>query len=105
VWISFVVLLPMLAVIAVAEAFAWRSVLIYAGLGLGLGLWVFYSGFVPPEQEVAREREISAAAGIVAGFVYWALAGRNAGRWRERPALRGDRRSEETPSRPEESPR
>jgi hypothetical protein len=31
-----------------------------------------------------RELEIMAAAGIVAGFVYWAIAGRNAGRWRER---------------------
>jgi hypothetical protein len=30
--------------------------------------------------------EIGAARGIVFGFVYWLIAGRNAGRWRERRA-------------------
>jgi hypothetical protein len=28
--------------------------------------------------------EIAAAAGAVFGLVYWAIAGRKAGRWRER---------------------
>jgi hypothetical protein len=28
--------------------------------------------------------ELLAAAGIAAGFVYWLVAGRNAGLWRER---------------------
>jgi len=31
-----------------------------------------------------REVEIAAAAGVVFGLVYWAIAGRRAGRWRER---------------------
>jgi hypothetical protein len=30
-----------------------------------------------------RGAEIMVGAGIVAGFVYWALAGRNAGYWRK----------------------
>jgi len=32
-----------------------------------------------------RELEIMVAAGIVAGLVYWAVAGRKAGVWREPP--------------------
>jgi len=27
--------------------------------------------------------QLAAAAGIVGGIVYWLIAGRNAGRWRE----------------------
>ena len=50
------------------------------------------SGFAQPYQEsidqapplVSREVEIAAAAGAVFGLVYWLIAGRNAGRWRER---------------------
>jgi hypothetical protein len=30
--------------------------------------------------------EVAAASGAVFGLVYWLLAGRNAGRWRERRA-------------------
>jgi hypothetical protein len=36
---------------------------------------------VPPS---AREFQMVAASGIVAGLVYWLLAGRNAGRWCDR---------------------
>jgi hypothetical protein len=32
---------------------------------------------------VRRELEIMTGAGIVAGMVYWIIAGRNAGAWRE----------------------
>jgi hypothetical protein len=35
---------------------------------------------------MSREIEIAAAAGAVFGLVYWAIAGRKAGRWRERMA-------------------
>jgi hypothetical protein len=37
----------------------------------------------PDDDLGGRGVEIMAAAGIVAGFVYWALAGRNAGAWRK----------------------
>ena len=30
-----------------------------------------------------RDLQVIAAAGIAAGLAYWALAGRNAGRWRD----------------------
>jgi hypothetical protein len=34
---------------------------------------------------VRRHLEIMTGAGIVAGAVYWMIAGRNAGAWREGP--------------------
>ena len=37
---------------------------------------------------VRRHLEIMTGAGIVAGLVYWLIAGRNAGAWREPPRLR-----------------
>ena len=78
---------PALLVIALAEGFAWRSVLLYAVLGgvlalsLSYGLdFVGYAG--EPGSSVAREREVIAAAGIAGGFIYWLLAGRRAGSWK-----------------------
>ena len=92
--VSGVGLLPALVVIACAEALRIRSVLFYAAVG-GLGLVALYYGFGFAERmgtfTGAREAEIMAGAGIAAGFVYWALAGRHAGKWREAPpAARGE---------------
>jgi hypothetical protein len=88
VFISGLALLPALAVIAVAEAFRLRSALFYAAAGGLDGLLVFYRrGFaegVASDPLLARMAEIAAAAGIVAGLLYWAMAGSNAGRWSER---------------------
>ena len=39
-----------------------------------------------PPPPISREAEIAAAAGVVFGLVYWVIAGRKAGRWRERSA-------------------
>ena len=56
-----------------------------------------YLGLIPFDPEtlrfdgiVRRHLEIMTGAGIVAGLVYWMIAGRNAGAWREppRPARR-----------------
>ena len=51
-----------------------------------------YLGLVPFDPEtlhfdgiVRRHLEIMTGAGIVAGLVYWMIAGRNAGAWREPP--------------------
>lgn len=77
-------LLPAFLVIALAEAFCVRSVLFYAAAG-GVGLVALYYGLGLGERGeaggllVGRELEIMAGAGIAAGFVYWAIAGRNAG--------------------------
>jgi hypothetical protein len=84
--IGTVAMLPALLVIALAEGFAWRSVLIYAVLGGVLALGVVYGldfvGYAgEPAGYLAREREVVAASGIAGGFVYWLFAGRRAGSW------------------------
>ena len=76
-------LLPALLLIAVTEVLSIRSVLFYAAVG-GAGLVALYHGLGLAEHDplVGRDVEIMAGAGIAAGFVYWAIAGRNAGCWR-----------------------
>jgi hypothetical protein len=89
IFISGFALLPAMVVVAVTEAFYIRGVLSYA-VGGGLVGLACYLGLVPFDPEtlrfdgiVQRHLEIMTGAGIVAGFVYWLIAGRNAGAWRE----------------------
>ena len=76
--------LPALLVIALAEGFAWRSVVVYGALGgvlaLALTYGIDFAGYL--RGPVAHEREVLAASGIAGGLVYWALAGRKAGSWK-----------------------
>jgi hypothetical protein len=79
--------LPALLVIALAEGFAWRSVILYGVLGgvlaLALGYGIDFAGYLGgPNSIVAREREVLAAAGIAGGLTYWLIAGRHAGAWK-----------------------
>jgi hypothetical protein len=79
-------MLPALLIIALAEGFAWRSVILYGVLGgvlaLALGYGIDFAGYLGgPDTLVAHEREVLAAAGIAGGLTYWAVAGRNAGAW------------------------
>lgn len=87
-------LLPLLILIALAETFKIRSLLANAAGGAAMLLIAYYgSGLAGSRYEesidqpppLSRETEIAAAAGAVFGLVYWAIAGRRAGRWRERP--------------------
>lgn len=88
-FVSFYAFVPVLLVIVAAEAFSIRSLLFYATAGALLGCVLYLNldgwnwGAVSVQGFARREMEIMAAAGIVAGFVYWMIAGRNAGRWRE----------------------
>jgi hypothetical protein len=92
-------LLPIAILIALAEIFRARSLLINAAAGAALLVAGYYgSGLAPPSYEesidaapppIARQVQIAAAAGAVGGFVYWLIAGRNAGRWRERGGAGG----------------
>src|SRR3954469_16801569 len=82
-------LLPAVIVVLITEAFHIRSVLAYVVGGAVVGL-ACYLGLIPFDPEtlrfdgiVRRHLEIMTGAGIVAGFVYWMIAGRNAGGWRE----------------------
>lgn len=78
--------LPSLLAIALAEGFALRSSVVYGVIGGALTLAAaygldFFRDIAPLGSDLAREREVFAAAGIAGGLVYWLFAGRNAGRW------------------------
>jgi hypothetical protein len=84
-------LVPAMIVVAITEAFYVRGALTYA-VGGGLVGLACYLGLIPFDPEtlqfdgiVRRHLEIMTGAGIVAGVVYWMIAGRNAGAWREPP--------------------
>jgi hypothetical protein len=91
IFISGFALLPALIVVAITEAFYIRGVLTYAvggglvGLACYLGLTPFDPATLSFEGIVRRHLEIMTGAGIVAGVVYWVIAGRTAGAWREPP--------------------
>lgn len=82
-------LVPAMVIVAITEAFYIRSALVYAVGGGVVGL-LFYFGLVPFDTDtmrfegiVRRHLEIMTGAGIAAGLVYWLVAGRTAGAWRE----------------------
>ncbi|WP_454623823.1 hypothetical protein [Bradyrhizobium cenepequi] len=91
IFISGFALLPALIVVLITEAFNVRGALTYAIGGAIVGA-ACYLGLVPFDPDtfqfqgiVHRHLEIMTGAGIVAGLVYWLIAGRTAGTWREPP--------------------
>ena len=91
IFLSGFALLPALVVVLITEAFYIRSVLVYAVGGAIVGA-ACYLGLVPFDTEtlqfdgiVRRHLEIMTGAGIVAGLIYWMIAGRTAGAWRDPP--------------------
>jgi hypothetical protein len=89
IFVSGFALLPAAIVVAITEAFYIRSVLAYAVGGAVVGL-ACYLGLVPFDPDtlrfdgiVRRHLEVMTGAGIVGGLIYWLIAGRNAGRWRQ----------------------
>jgi hypothetical protein len=91
IFISGFALLPAMIIVAITEAFSIRSALAYAVGGGAVGL-ACYLGLIPFDPAtmrfdgvVRRHLEIMTGAGIVAGIVYWMIAGRNAGAWRTPP--------------------
>src|SRR5215470_10891038 len=94
IFISGFALLPATIIALITEAFSIRSVLAYAIGGAAVGAACYFS-LVPFDTDswqfngiVRRHLEIMTGAGIVAGLVYWMIAGRNAGAWREPPQRR-----------------
>ena len=76
-----------LLVIALAEHFRIRAVVLYAVAG-GVGFAALAADLGMPASAssatlMGRERDIMTGAGIAAGLVYWAVAGRQAGDWRD----------------------
>jgi len=83
---------PALLLIGIGEAVPLRSVLYYAVAGAVVGLASYFGSNVEMRLEnttdvapVFHPLQLAAAAGIIGGFVFWLLAGRNAGRWRKPP--------------------
>jgi len=91
IFVSGFALLPALLIVAITEAFCIRGALTYAVGGAVVGL-ACYLGLVPFDPAtmrfdgiVRRHLEIMMGAGVVAGAVYWLIAGRTAGEWRKPP--------------------
>jgi len=89
IFLSGFALLPALIVVVITEAFNVRSALAYGIGGAAVGL-ACYLGLVPFDTAtmqfsgiVRRHLEVMTGAGIVGGLIYWLIAGRNAGRWRQ----------------------
>jgi len=79
-----IAMLPTLLIIALAEGFALRSIVVYGVIGGALALATAYGldfGGYMITPDIARERAVFAAAGIAGGLVYWLFAGRKAGSW------------------------
>ena len=88
IFISGFALLPAAIIALITEVFSIRGVLAYA-LGGALVGAACYLSLVPYDPDtwqfngiVRRHMEIMTGAGIVAGLVYWMIAGRSAGAWR-----------------------
>lgn len=82
-------LLPAVIIALITEAFSIRHILAYAVAGGLAGLFC-YLGFIPFDTVnmtfngiVRRHLEVMVGAGILGGVVYWLIAGRNAGAWRD----------------------
>jgi hypothetical protein len=88
------IFLPALIAVVLTEAFSIRSLLVYAAGGAALTFLAYQgAGFGRgyeesidrPPPPVSRDAEIAGAAGAAFGLVYWMIAGRRAGVWRNRP--------------------
>ncbi len=83
-------LLPALIAVLITETFSIRHFLAYAVAG-GLAGLCCYLAFIPFDTVtmtftgiIRRHLEVMAGAGILGGVMYWMIAGRNAGAWREK---------------------
>jgi hypothetical protein len=89
IFVSGFALLPAMLVVLITEAFYIRGLITYALGGAVVGL-ACYLGLIPFDPAtmhfdgiIRRHLEIMTGAGIVGGVIYWMIAGRNAGAWRE----------------------
>jgi hypothetical protein len=82
-FVSAIAFVPAIIVILIAETLALRSLFFYALAGGAGGLLY---GLTFPAATAAnpfdRTVQITLAAGVAAGIVYWLVAGRTAGLWR-----------------------
>ncbi len=90
VFVGAIAFVPSAIAIVITEAFGWRWLVLYALAGAAIGVFSAHSaGFIEWRPEMGENflrtgnTELMAAAGIAAGFVYWLIAGRRAGGWRD----------------------
>ncbi|HET9714770.1 MAG TPA: hypothetical protein VFP60_01170 [Pseudolabrys sp.] len=90
-FVGAVAVVPAVVAIVIAEVARMRSFLYYGVGGALVGLASYFGSDISVRLEnttdmppVSNALQLAAAAGIIGGLVYWLLAGRNAGRWRER---------------------
>ncbi len=90
-FVGAVAVVPAVVAIVIAEVARMRSFLYYGVGGALVGLASYFGSDISVRVEnttdmppVSNALQLAAAAGIIGGLVYWLLAGRNAGRWRER---------------------
>jgi hypothetical protein len=81
---------PALLLIVLSEAVPFRSFIYYGVAGGLIGLAAYFGSDISARLEVttditpvANGLQLAAAAGIIGGLIYWLIAGRNAGKWRE----------------------
>jgi hypothetical protein len=80
-------LLPWLIAVVFAEGFGLRSIWFWFAIGGAVGAVAYlFTGFYGEEAQADASLAVHLAAGFVAGFVYWLVAGRNAGLGIGRPA-------------------
>jgi hypothetical protein len=84
-FISAIAFVPTMIVILIAETFALRSLFFYALAGGTGGLLYGLTFPAAAATPLDRTVQITLAAGVAAGLVYWLAAGRTAGFWREKP--------------------
>lgn len=89
-FVGAVAILPAALLVIISEAARLRSFLFYGVGGALVGLASYYGSDISVRLEnttdmppVTNALQLAAAAGIIGGLVYWLIAGRNAGRWRE----------------------
>jgi len=75
--------LPVTIAIAISELMRWQGMTVHLVLGGLCALFVMFSALALPQGELPANGTVivSLATGFIAAFLYWLIAGRNAGEW------------------------
>jgi hypothetical protein len=84
--IAAVTLIPAALLIAIAEGLRLRSFVFYALAGAAMACYGGLGRGFTAKLGFDHTSEVWAASGIAAGLIYWLLAGRQAGAWRDAQA-------------------